>query len=279
MTSGVDAISNDSVTMPTFFIPHGGGPCFFMDWTLMGGPADTWDKTEAWLRSLLSTLPQRPKAILVVSAHWEADEFTVSSVENPAMIFDYYGFPPHTYELSYPASGAPELANRVSSLLQQASIEVHIDSERGFDHGVFVPFLLIDPDAAIPVVPVSLKSGLNPEEHIALGEALAPLRKEGVLIIGSGMSFHNMRAFRTPAAIEPSAQFDTWLTETVEAESAVRNAGLIAWEHAPAGRFSHPREEHLLPLMVAAGAGGDSKGCKVFGDNVMSSDISAYRFG
>ncbi|PNU06734.1 DODA-type extradiol aromatic ring-opening family dioxygenase [Novosphingobium guangzhouense] len=265
--------------MPTFFIPHGGGPCFFMDWTVMGGPADTWDKTEAWLRALVSTLPERPKGIVVISGHWEEAAFTASTAVEPGMIYDYYGFPPHTYELKYPAPGSPALAERVVDLLSGAGLPARTDPSRGFDHGVFVPFLLIDPDATIPVVPLSLKADLDPAEHIAAGKALEPLRDEGVLIVGSGMSYHNMRGFRTPAATRPSAVFDQWLTGAVEAPSAERESLLSHWDEAPAGRLSHPREEHLLPLMVAAGAGNASAGRKVFADNVMMADISAFRFG
>ncbi|MGF7155248.1 DODA-type extradiol aromatic ring-opening family dioxygenase [Novosphingobium gossypii] len=279
MNAQTAQITASSTRMPTFFIPHGGGPCFFMDWSVMGGPADTWDRTEAWLRALVSTLPERPKGIVVISGHWEEPAFTASTADEPGMIYDYYGFPPHTYELKYPAPGSPRLAERVVELLSAAGLPARTDPSRGFDHGVFVPFLLIDPDATIPVVPLSLKADLDPAEHIAAGRALAALRDEGVLIVGSGMSYHNMRGFRTPAATRPSAVFDQWLTDAVEAEPATREAQLSNWDEAPAGRLSHPREEHLLPLMVAAGAGGDSAGSRVFGDNVMMADISAYRFG
>ncbi|AXB79272.1 class III extradiol ring-cleavage dioxygenase [Novosphingobium sp. P6W] len=275
----VAPVAASGTQMPTFFIPHGGGPCFFMDWTAMGGPADTWHKTEAWLRALVSTLPEKPKGIVVISGHWEEPAFTASAAVEPGMIYDYYGFPPHTYELKYPAPGAPGLAERIVSLLTDAGLSARTDAARGFDHGVFVPFLLIDPEASIPVVPLSLKADLDPAEHIAAGRALAPLRDEGILIVGSGMSYHNMRGFRTPAATRPSAVFDQWLTGAVEAAPQEREANLTGWADAPAGRLSHPREEHLLPLMVAAGAGADSPGVKVFGDNVMMADISAYRFG
>ncbi len=195
------------------------------------------------------------------------------------MIYDYYGFPPHTYELKYPAPGAPELANRVAGLLADAGLPVKIDPARGYDHGVFVPFLLIEPEASIPVVTLSLKSDLDPAEHIAAGKALAALREEGVMIVGSGMSFHNMRAFRTPAAKQPSAIFDAWLTDTLTSSPEQRETMLARWAEAPAGRASHPREEHLLPLMVAVGAGAGEVGTRVFTDNVMMADVSAYRFG
>ncbi|WP_404710357.1 DODA-type extradiol aromatic ring-opening family dioxygenase [Sphingomonas sp. MMS24-J13] len=271
--------SEPSPTMPTFFIPHGGGPCFFMDWTLMGGPADTWNRTEAWLRGLLASLPEQPKGIVVISGHWEEKAFTASTATAPGMIYDYNGFPPHTYHLQYPAPGAPALAERVVELLTAAGLPARTDPSRGFDHGVFIPFLLIAPDASIPIVPLSLKSDLNPEEHLAAGRALAALRDEGILIVGSGMSFHNMGAFFRPAATQPSAVFDQWLTQAIEADPSARWQALARWAEAPAGRLSHPREEHLLPLMVAAGAGGESAGTRAFKDNVMYADVSAFRFG
>jgi len=268
-----------SAKLPSLFIPHGGGPCFFMDWTRMGGPADTWDRTAAWLRGLLATLPERPKGIVVISGHWEEDAFTVSTAEQPAMIFDYYNFPPHTYELSYPAPGSPALANRVVSLLKAAGLPARADPSRGFDHGVFVPFLLIEPEARIPVVPLSLRSSLDAGEHLAAGRALSSLRDEGVLIVGSGMSYHNMAGFFTPAAREPSGRFDRWLTAAIEADPATRWERLSHWSEGDAARASHPREEHLLPLMVAAGAGAAERGIRSFSDNVMMADISAFRFG
>jgi aromatic ring-opening dioxygenase catalytic subunit (LigB family) len=266
-------------TMPTFFIPHGGGPCFFMDWTLMGGPADTWHGLEAFLRGLPQRLPAPPKGILVISGHWEEKVFTASTNAQPAMIYDYTGFPAHTYKLNYPAPGAPALARHVVDLLEAAGLPAATDATRGYDHGVFVPFLLIDPDATIPVVTLSLKNTLDPEEHLAAGRALASLRDEGILIVGSGMSYHDMRGFRTPNAKLPSATFDAWLTAAVEAEPDMRWRALARWSEAPAGRASHPREEHLLPLMVAAGAAGNSQGTKPFTDNVMMADISAFQFG
>jgi aromatic ring-opening dioxygenase catalytic subunit (LigB family) len=265
-------------TLPTFFIPHGGGPCFFMEWTR--GPTDTWHKTAAWLRSLASTLPERPKAILVISGHWEEPAFTVSTAAKPEMIFDYYGFPQHTYELDYPAPGSPALAARVVSLLQAAGLPAGVDSDRGFDHGVFVPFLVAFPDADIPVIPLSMKTDMSPEEHMAAGRALSVLRDEGVLIVGSGMSYHNMRGFNTPGGTEPSERFDSWLTDAVEAEeTGDRWAKLSNWTDGAAARLVHPREEHLMPLMVAAGAAANEVGRKIFSDQVMMVTISAYRFG
>jgi len=266
--------------LPTFYIPHGGGPCFFMDWSVRGEPADTWDATAAWLRGLADTLPSRPKAIVVISGHWEEDAFTAASSEHPAMIYDYSGFPPHTYELRYPARGDPALALRIVELIRAAGLPARTDPSRGFDHGVFIPFLLIYPDADIPVVPLSLKTGLDPAEHLAAGRALESLRKEGVLIVGSGMSYHNMHAFSTPSATRPSNVFDQWLTTALTThQPPSRWDDLVGWSQAPAARNAHPREEHLLPLMVAAGAAAEDPGQRVFTDEVMQARISGYRFG
>jgi aromatic ring-opening dioxygenase catalytic subunit (LigB family) len=180
--------------LPTYFIPHGAGPCFFMAWTR--GPADTWDATADWLKGLVAGLPERPKAVLVISGHWEAPVFTVGSGPAPELIFDYYGFPEETYRLRFDAPGSPQLAQRVRDLLDQAGLPAAEDPQRGYDHGVFVPLKLVLPAADIPVVQLSLRADLDPAAHLAAGRALAPLRDEGVLIVGSGMSWHNMRGFR-----------------------------------------------------------------------------------
>ncbi|HEY8089827.1 MAG TPA: class III extradiol ring-cleavage dioxygenase, partial [Polyangiaceae bacterium] len=213
--------------LPTLYIPHGGGPCFFMDWTM--GPADTWDRMAAWLRELDGTLPEKPRALLVVSAHWEAPVPTVMTSPAPPLLYDYSGFPPHTYELTWPAPGAPELASRVRHLLSGAGFESREDAKRGFDHGVFVPLKVAYPDARVPTVQLSLREGLDPAQHLAMGRALAPLRDEGVLIVGSGMSYHNMRGFNSAAAREHSARFDAWLGEVAAKPSSERDAALAAW--------------------------------------------------
>ena len=220
---------------------------------------------------------------MLVTAHWLAPQFTAGSAARPGMLFDYYGFPPHTYQLRYPAPGAPALAERVTGLIQAAGLPAAQDSERGYDHGVFIPMLLAFPDADIPVLQLSLLQDLDPEAHLAMGRALAPLRDEGVLIIGSGMSFHNMRAYGDPRATPVSQQFDAWLSETVALPEPERTARLARWDSAsgPAGRLSHPprAEEHLLPLLVVAGAAADDAGQRDFSDEVMATTISAFRFG
>lgn len=270
-------LSADSVTQPVLFIPHGAGPCFFMDWQ----PADTWDKMAAFLKSISSRLPQRPTAILMISGHWQTPEFSVTAGRQPELIYDYFGFPKHTYQLTYPAPGAPVLADRISKLLTSAGLNNRQDISRGLDHGVFVPLKLMFPEADIPVVQLSLRNDLNPEAHLLAGRAIASLRKEGVLIVGSGMSFHNMRGYGDPRFTAPSEIFDEWLTQAVEAEPEARFAALSKWSRAPHALESHllGAEEHLIPLMVAAGAAESDHGTKVYSQQVLSTQISAFQFG
>ncbi|MGH8864448.1 MAG: DODA-type extradiol aromatic ring-opening family dioxygenase [Burkholderiales bacterium] len=267
--------------LPTLFVPHGAGPCFYMDWH----PAGTWARMEAWLRSVAEVAGEKPREILIVTGHWEADEFTVNARRSHELLYDYTGFPEHTYRLTWPASGSPRLAARVRELLDQAGFRSAEDLGRGLDHGVFVPMKLAFPDAEVPVVQLSLRVGLDPAEHLAAGAALTPLRNEGVLIIGSGMSFHNMHRLmgnlRSGATdIDPdSERFDAWLAETVVLPRPERERRLAQWAEAPGGQASHPREEHLLPLHVIAGAGGEDPGEQVFQDRVLGSVQSAFRFG
>jgi aromatic ring-opening dioxygenase catalytic subunit (LigB family) len=272
--------SNSAAAQPAFFIPHGGGPCFFMDWTW--GPADTWHATRRFLESIVSTLPRAPKAILVVSGHWEESAFTAGAAASPGLIFDYSGFPVDTYRLTWPAPGDPALAARVSELLSKAGLPSAVSPDRGYDHGVFVPLKVAFPLADIPVVTLSLAVSANgsfdPAMHIAAGRALAPLRDEGVLIIGSGMSFHNLRAYFRPETADAARTFDHWLTRAVESSGPRREALFAGWQSAPHARFSHPREEHLAPLFVVAGAAGDVPGKRIFSDEPMGAAISAYRF-
>jgi aromatic ring-opening dioxygenase catalytic subunit (LigB family) len=267
-----------SQRLPTLFIPHGGGPCFFMD-----PPAHAphlWDNMAAYLRGLADAVGQRPKALLIISGHWETERPTLNVGARPGMLFDYYGFPEHTYRLSYPAPGAPELAPRVQGLLAEAGFASDLDAARGYDHGVFIPMMLSYPDADIPVLQLSLQQDLDPAQHLAIGQALAPLRDEGVLIIGSGMSFHNLRTFFGPAGDAESEAFDAWLADAAtDADPAIRAAKLAAWAQAPFARAAHPREEHLLPLMVAAGAAGTDRGRRTYSDHLGGKALSGFQFG
>lgn len=255
---------------PIEFIPHGGGPCFFTDWTM--GPADTWNNMAAFLRSF-HTEPH-PKAILLVSGHWEESAFSLTTHPNPPLIYDYYGFPPHTYKLEYNAPGSPELAARAAELLQQSNLPTRLDPARGWDHGVFIPLKLMYPDANIPIVQLSLHNSLDPALHLRAGAALKPLLSEGVRLIASGMSYHNLRQFG-PRAAAPSEAFDQWLTAALTAED--RNDQLTHWAAAPAARDAHPREEHLIPLMVAAGAASPAPAEKTYTDHVLGARVSAFR--
>jgi aromatic ring-opening dioxygenase catalytic subunit (LigB family) len=269
-------MSQTTPRQPSIFLPHGGGPCFFMDWTW--GLADTWHATERFLAGLADTVPAPPRALLVISGHWEEPAFTASTAAAPELIFDYSGFPPHTYKLTWPAPGDPELAHRIHALLKSASLPAAESPTRDYDHGVFVPLKVAFPQAQIPVVTLSLAASLDPALHIAAGRALAPLRDEGVLIIGSGMSFHNLRAYMQPETPDRARAFDSWLTEAVEQPAATRNEQLTHWRRAPHSAFAHPREEHLIPLLVAAGAGGEAPGKRIFSDEPMGAAISAFRF-
>jgi len=263
--------------LPTLFIPHGGGPCFFFE-PRPPSPADTWHGMAAFLRGIDAALGVRPRAVLVVSGHWETAIPSFNTGANPPLLFDYYNFPEHTYQLRYPAPGAPWLADRARALLDAAGIASDTDPARGLDHGVFVPFLLIYPDADVPILQMSLRQDLDPGAHLAIGRALAPLRDEGVLIVGSGMSYHNMAGLRSAAGADDAAGFDAWLGAAV-ADAAQRDSRLIAWRAAPGGAASHPREEHLLPLMVAAGAAFGDPGRRVYGERVLGKALSGFQFG
>ena len=224
---------------------------------LMGDPGHV--ELISYLEGIESAIG-RPEAIVLVSAHWEAPTPTITASAQPELYFDYYGFPPETYELSYPAPGSVELANGLHGVLSASGFDPVLDNERGFDHGMFVPLTLMYPDADIPVVQVSLVDGLDPATHIALGEALRPITDDGtVLVVGSGLSYHNMAGFGGGEHDEQNLAFDSWLeracTDASIGEEA-RRAGLIEWENAPSARYNHPREEHLVPLHVCYGIGG-----------------------
>lgn len=265
---------------PTLFLSHGGGPWPFMDGAF--GPPGTWDGLEAHMRGLDSKLGRRPKMVLVISAHWEEAKPTVNVSEHPPLLFDYYGFPEHTYHLRYPASGSPSLAARVRELLSASGIDSGEDAERGFDHGVFIPFMLIYPDADVPIVQLSLQHDLDPNFHLALGRALVPLRDEGILIVGSGLSYHNLRKINAHDAqtLANAERFDTWLREVVEQpDQYERERRLIAWEQAPGAHDSHPRSEHLVPLFVAAGAADGDPGIRNYTDHMLGKAVSGFQFG
>jgi aromatic ring-opening dioxygenase catalytic subunit (LigB family) len=212
-------------------------------------------KLSAELHDMPRQLGVRPRAVLVISAHWEEPAFTLTASSRPPMIYDYGGFPEYTYRVRYDAPGDPDLAARTAELISGRGLPARLDPERGFDHGLFTPFHVIYPEADVAIVQLSLRRGLDAEAHLELGRAIAPLREDNVLIVGSGLSYHNLRQFFSPAGWGPSREFDAWLqTAVVASQGAERCHQLVHWEAAPAARAAHPREEHLLPLMVAVGA-------------------------
>ncbi len=260
---------------PTYFISHGGGP-----WPWLPDMRKGMATLEASLAAMPSQLPERPKAILMISGHWEQDDFAVMGAAHPPMVYDYGGFPDFTYQIKYSAPGAPAIAARVVELLKAAGLPTHLDTSQGFDHGVFAPMQIMYPNADMPLFEVSLKHKYDPAAHFALGRALAPLRDEGVLIVGSGLSYHNMRGFG-PQGKLPSAEFDGWLHAALMSEPDKREALLLAWDKAPSARACHPQEDHLIPLMAAVGAAENEKATRVYYDQTVFGNITAssYRFG
>lgn len=238
--------------MPVFYLSHGGGP-----WPWMEGSSRYDTALLHCLQNLPAQLPAVPKAILMVSAHWESKQgqFLLQANPQPAMYYDYYNFPAHTYEVVYPAPGQPELAQQVLELIQQAGGQAQLDLERGFDHGAFVPAYVMYPEAQIPIVQLSIDASYEPKLHIELGHALRSLRDEGVLILGSGASYHNLRLLG-PEGAAPSAAFDSWLEHALVGSTSYeeRLQHIEQWEFAPAARIAHAREDHLVPLFTVLGA-------------------------
>lgn len=265
--------------MPTAFVPHGGGPWPVLRLPML--PDAEAEPLAAYMRSIAAAPPQTPRALVVISAHWEERVVTVNTARAPGMLYDYGGFPEEAYSLKWPAPGAPDVAARAVELLTKAGLPTAENDRRGYDHGTFIPLMLAYPEADVPVVQVSLKHGLDPAEHLALGRALAPLRDEGVYLVGSGNSFHNLPAFfsRDQRLAPAATAFDTWLNETIALDAPQRDARLDAWAQAPDARTSHPREEHLLPLMVVAGAAGGDRGSVTWQGTMGGMKLSAHRFG
>jgi 4,5-DOPA dioxygenase extradiol len=257
------------------FIPHGGGPM-----PLLNEPGHA--NLNRFLRSYPDTMA-KPDAIIVISAHWEESVVGITASPSPSLLFDYYGFPAESYEYQYPAPGDPELAARMQGLLRQAGIDSRLDHQRGFDHGLFVPLLMMYPQADIPCVQISLAASLDAALHVEIGKALADLKTENLLFLGSGFSFHNMTALMSKRddSIDPHNQvFEAWLAETCSdpgLDEAERERRLVDWESAPQARYCHPREEHLLPLQVCYGI-GQSAAKQVFQQPVAGFIASAYQW-
>jgi aromatic ring-opening dioxygenase catalytic subunit (LigB family) len=263
--------------LPTYYLSHGGGPWPYME----GEMRRRFDDLEASLLAIRHDWSDAVRAVLVVSGHWETDEFAVSSAAHPGMVFDYYGFPEHLYRIKYDAPGSPELAMRVRAMLEAGGFACESDPERGFDHGTFSLMQPLYPNGEMPIVQLSVKQDLDPQAHFSVGRLLAPLRDQGVVIIGSGSSFHNL-ALRGPAAIEPSRSFDGWLQQTLlQTSIAERRQRVANWMVAPDARIAHPREDHLIPLMVALGAAEEEAAALVYHqpDFLGGWALSSFRFG
>ena len=229
--------------MPVLYLSHGAPP--LADDTRWTGELRRWS----------AGLP-RPQSILIISAHWEHAPVAVSATETVPLLYDFWGFPERYYQVRYPAPGAPGLARSVAALLAAPGRAVYADPQRGLDHGAYVPLAEMYPDAGIPVLQLSMPT-LDPGQLLAVGERLAPLRDEGVLIIGSGFTTHNLAAFKPhlPPDYQPpswSAEFDAWAAETMARRDVDALADFL--RKAPAGRIAHPRTEHFAPLFVSLGA-------------------------
>lgn len=264
--------------LPTYFLSHGGGP---WPW-LKAERGSMYDRLEASLHDVRRELGEAPRAVLMVSGHWEADHYLLSSSANPPMVYDYGGFPEHTYRIRYDAPGDPALAGTVSAMLERGGISSGLDPQRGFDHGTFTVMHTMYPDADMPLLQLSVNANYDPAEHIKVGKLLTPLRDQGVLIVGSGFSFHDTRAMRSGAGKEASAAFDRWLGHTLlDVPADERQRELLQWTEAPAARLAHPQEDHLIPLMVAVGAADGDAGTRVYHqqDFMGMITVSSYRFG
>ena len=268
--------------LPTLFISHGGGP---WPWLHDFEKENSYSKLHSYLKEFPHKLEGgKPKLIIIFSAHWEESQITLMSHAHPPMLYDYTGFPKHTNTVLYPAPGAPGIVPKIKEMLEKANIQCRESPSRGFDHGVFVPLTVMFPKADVPVLQISLKQDYDPVKHLKLGQALAPLRDAGILIIGSGHSYHNLN-FAEPKAVQHSQAFEAWLEQALcQASPAERIKGLVDWTHAPSARKAHPKEDHLMPLLVAAGAAPMAKGKRAFFENfpvlegAPNWDVSCFEF-
>eukprot|EP00934_Nitzschia_sp_Nitz4_P003422 Nitzschia sp. Nitz4//scaffold227_size32659//31430//32326//NITZ4_007902-RA/size32659-processed-gene-0.21-mRNA-1//1//CDS//3329542806//3412//frame0 len=272
-----DTNTTTMVRQPVLFVPHGGGPWPFVD---LGFSSAKKDKALfSYLKNLPKTLQEVPKAILVISAHWEERVPTMLSSEKPPLLYDYYGFPPESYSIKWPAPGSPWLVDSVKKCLEAHGLPSATDSKRGFDHGVFIPMKVMYNEPTIPTVQLSMLTGLNEKQHIELGRALAPLRDQGVLIVASGLSYHNLNGFFGGGARADSDAFGGWLKEVLTGPIEKREESLLNWAKAPAARRCHPRSEHFLPLLVAAGAAENEASIVDFDDMYANARVAGVRFG
>lgn len=258
---------------PALYIPHGAGPCFFMDWT----PKGQWDPLADYLRGLVTQRQEQPRCLIVFSAHWQADPIMISADQTHHLLYDYWGFPEHTYRFQWTPQGSPAIARAIQTQLTAQGIPSQCVTGRGLDHGVFVPLMLADPAASIPVVQVSLHPSLDPALHLRIGQALQGLRDEGILCIGSGLSFHHIDALRGRSPGGRAEGFSKALQHAIAEARPDRDRALSDLLAHPECRLAHPTTEHLLPLHIAAGL-ADDPGTIPFVDTIYGSTIVAVEF-
>lgn len=256
------------------YFSHGGGPL-----PILGDISH--EKMVSFLKQLPNKI-ERPDAIIVISAHWEESTPTIIGEDSPPLFYDYYGFPDEAYSIKYPLRGSPVLVEEIQKLFANFNIHSNTEAERGFDHGVFIPLKIMYPEADIPCVQISLIKGLDAKKHILMGNAIRQLAMDNTLIIGSGFSFHNMRAFtwnndNTPDKIND--EFQDWLIQVCTGKTPYKDKEkqLVEWEKAPSARYCHPREEHLLPLHVCFGA-SDKPAQVIFDDYILGKRAIAFQW-
>ncbi|KAL0808434.1 hypothetical protein ABMA28_012896 [Loxostege sticticalis] len=251
---------------PSLFVNHGGGPNPVL------GVKSNLEFAKS-LREVKNYVDfSRLKGILLVTAHWEADIVSISSGEKHELLFDYYNFPPESYEYKYGGRGDPILARKVYDALSKEGIPSRLDDKRGWDHGVFIPMMLIRPEADIPIVQVSVLKNHDAKQHYEIGKVLYQFRKDGIAVLGSGLSYHNMKSMKAMRGVEikdgeldiQNEEFDSFLNKVCTSDEQTRE-GLLSWRKVPGALEAHPEGEadHFMPLVVAAGAAGPSKGRRV----------------
>lgn len=253
------------------YFSHGGGPLPILN-----------DPTHESMLTFMKALPEkihRPEGIIVFSAHWEEDTVTIQSGDDPGIMYDYYGFPKAAYEIKYPAKGSQSLAKKVSEAFDLSNIPYRLDDKRAYDHGSYIPLKMMYPKADIPVIQVSLNHNLDPLTHLNIGKSLRPLLKENILIIGSGFSFHNMRAYDFTGKNAKDERNDAFQDRLIEICCRMgeedKKESLETWEDLPYARYCHPREEHLLPLHVCVGL-SEGVGKTVFDDYIIGKRATAF---
>eukprot|EP01117_Protostelium_nocturnum_P007404 TRINITY_DN2650_c0_g2_i1.p1 TRINITY_DN2650_c0_g2~~TRINITY_DN2650_c0_g2_i1.p1 ORF type:complete len:274 (+),score=79.62 TRINITY_DN2650_c0_g2_i1:166-987(+) len=266
---------------PALFVPHGGGPLPLLN-DASHASVTKYLKKEA--SKLLD--PSKLKAIVLVTAHWETEHPTISNGEKPSLYYDYYGFPQEAYNIKYDPPGSPQVADKVKNLLSAAGFEPQTDNKRGWDHGVFVPMKLLREEGDIPIVQLSVLKSQDPKQLFKYGKALEPLRDEGIAIIGSGMSFHNMRSLQSrfgstkSEPTPPNNAFEDKLVEVMLSEEKAREEGFTKWREWPGTFDAHPKgySEHFSPVIVVAGAGGDEKATKTWDSTMWGFRLTSFAF-